>query len=86
MAPKKNTKLKLSDNTIAQLVKLLQLGILTGTDVADQFRTIELVQKDGLLEPDPEYIDLFEKNIQKLQDEADALANPKSALTFKNAN
>ena len=56
MTAKKNSKLKLSDNTISQLVKLLQLGILTGTDIADQFRTIELVQKDGLLEPDPEYL------------------------------
>lgn len=82
----KINKMKLSDNTIAQLVKLLQLGILTGTDVVDQFRTIELVEKDGLLDPDPEYLELFEKNIQKLQNEAETLSQPKSSLFSKNTN
>ena len=70
-------KLKLSDSSIAQIVKLLQLGLLTGTDVADQFRTLELVQVGNRLEPDPEYMEVFEKNLQKLQDEADALSTKK---------
>ena len=36
---------KLSDSTIAQIVQLIQLGILTGTDVSDQMRTLKVVQK-----------------------------------------
>lgn len=86
MASKKNVKFKLSDDTIAQLVKLLQLGLLTGTDIADQFRTIELVPVNGMLDPDPEYLEIFEKNIQKLQDEVDAMSNSKNTLSFKNSN
>jgi len=33
--------MQLSDGSIAQLVRLLQLAILTGTDVSDNFRTIQ---------------------------------------------
>ena len=69
-----NKKYKLSDNSIAQLVKLLQLGLLTGTDVADNFRMMEFVVSKNTLEPDPEYMETFEKNLSSLQDQADALS------------
>lgn len=73
---------KLSDDSIAQLVKLLQLGILSGTDIVDNFRTLELVTNGDTLDPSPEYLETFEANLQKLQDDADALsqaqANPAS--------
>lgn len=62
---------KLSDSCIAQIVRLIQLGILTGTDVSDQLRTFEVAQtKDGKLEPSPDFLENFENNLQKLADAA----------------
>lgn len=69
-------KVKLSDNSIAQIVKLVQLGILTGTDVSDQLRTLELVAADGFVEPDKEYLQVFEDNLSRMLELADAAAAP----------
>ena len=60
--------LKLHDSTIAQIVRLIQLGILTGTDISDQLRTLECVVTDDKLIPNPDYMEFFEKNLQSLQD------------------
>jgi hypothetical protein len=64
--------LKLSDNVIAQIVKLLQLGLITGTDVTDHFRTLRVVvAEDNLVEPDPDYMIEFEENVNKMLAEAE---------------
>jgi hypothetical protein len=86
MAKKKT--FKLSDNTIAHLVQLLQLGILTGTDIADNFRMVELAANGDVLDPTPEYLDAQETNMKKLQDEAEALAasQKKPGFGFKGIN
>lgn len=60
--------LKLHDSAISQIVRLIQLGILTGTDVSDQLRTLECVIEEGKLAPNPDYMEVFEKNLQTLQD------------------
>ena len=65
--------MKLSDNSIAQIVRLLQMAFLTGTDVSDNLRMLELVNEGNLLNVDPEYLKTFEENLLKLQDEAEAL-------------
>jgi hypothetical protein len=65
------TTVKLDDSTIAQMVRLIQLGILTGTDIADQLRTLELVVKNGKVFPAPEFLDTFQKNLEALQAVAD---------------
>ena len=62
--------MQLSEGSIAQLVRLLQLAILTGTDVTDNFRTIRFVEEEGVLHLDPEYVENFESNIEKMQAEA----------------
>tara|TARA_A100001515_G_scaffold143055_1_gene143246 strand:- start:257 stop:472 length:216 start_codon:yes stop_codon:yes gene_type:complete len=62
-----NQVLKLNDTTIAQIVRLIQLGILTGTDVSDQLRTLECVVQDGSLVPNPDYMEVFEKNLEAMQ-------------------
>ena len=64
--------MKLSDSAIAQVVKLLQMALITGTDISDNLRMMELVDVDGKLEVDEEYLKVFEDNLQKLVDEADA--------------
>ena len=64
---------KLSDNCIAQIVRLVQLGILTGTDVTDQLRLFEVCESksSGFLEPSPRFLENFENNLKKLSDHAD---------------
>ena len=76
---------KLSDDAIAQVVKLLQLGILSGTDIADNFRTLELIVDDDKLVPSPEYLETLESNIQKMQDQVDSLTKNQST-GFKGFN
>ena len=67
---------KLSDSSIAQIVQLLQLGILTGTDVSDQMRTLRLsVDKNKTeLVPSEDYLEMFKENLAKLQEAADSLS------------
>jgi len=67
---------KLSDSSIAQIVQLLQLGILTGTDVSDQMRTLRLsVDKNKTeLVPSEDYLEMFKENLAKLQEAADNLS------------
>jgi len=58
---------KLTDNTISQIAKLLQVAILTGTDVVDNLRTIRLVpNENGDLDPTPEFLALFETQLDKM--------------------
>lgn len=63
---------KLSDSTISQIVQLIQLGILTGTDISDQMRTLSVVIDDDskTVSPDPGYLSLFEENLQKMKETA----------------
>jgi hypothetical protein len=58
--------LKLSDETISQIARLLQVAILSGTDVVDNLRTMRLINDDGILLPDPAFVKGFEANIQKM--------------------
>lgn len=62
---------KLSDSTIAQIVQLIQLGILTGTDVSDQMRTMRVVLDNdaGAVCPDPDYLEMFNENLRKMQND-----------------
>tara|TARA_A100001391_G_scaffold158640_1_gene117122 strand:- start:656 stop:859 length:204 start_codon:yes stop_codon:yes gene_type:complete len=64
----------LSDDVIAQLVKLLQLAILTGTDISDNLRTLRLVNDGDKLELDPDYLANFEENLARMQNEAGAIS------------
>jgi riboflavin synthase len=69
----KLNKLKLEDNTIVHIIRLLQLGIITGTDIVDHFRMIELVaDEEGNLHLDKDYADNHEANIEKMVSEAAA--------------
>ena len=69
---------KLDDTTIAQIVRLIQLGILTGTDISDQLRTLELVVKNDRVLPSPEYMEIYEENITAMQAVADHAAGVSS--------
>lgn len=59
--------LKLADVAIGQIVQLLQMGILTGTDISDQIRTLKLdVDKDNMqLVPSEEFTAMFNENLER---------------------
>jgi hypothetical protein len=58
---------RLSDETIGQIAKLLQVAIITGTDIVDNLRTIRLRVGDGeLLEPTADYLENFERNLNRM--------------------
>lgn len=54
---------KLSNSAIALVAKLLQIGILTGTDIVDHLRTLRLTLKDGELVPDADFEASLDKEI-----------------------
>lgn len=61
------SELKLSDAAIAQIAKLLQIAILTGTDIVDNIRMVRLTQNDdGTLTPSDEYTKMFEAQLEAL--------------------
>ena len=62
--------MKLSDSTIAHIAQLVQLAMLTGTDVVDHMRMMTLLNEDGRLELDPDYEAQSEDNVQKMIQEA----------------
>ena len=60
-------KFKLDDSSIAHIVKLIQLGFITGTDIVDHFRMIQLITDDtGFLHLDPEYEANQSSNMEKV--------------------
>lgn len=65
-----NQVLKLHDAAIAQIVRLIQLGILTGTDVSDQLRTLECIVENDKLKPNPSYMEVFESNLKSMAESA----------------
>ena len=67
---------KLHDGTIGLLAQLLQIALLTGTDIVDHFRTLQLIDDgSGKLIPDPAFKDQFEANLQRMLDEVAKLAD-----------
>ena len=64
---------KLSDEVLAQIARLVQLGILTGTDVVDNLRMMEVTQSqsdEGKLVLSDQYREMAGGQIEKLMSEA----------------
>ena len=72
--------LKLTDDSISKIAQLLQVAILTGTDIVDNLRMMTfVVNDDGALAPDPEFVERLDQNIQTMVNEAmDAAAAAKT--------
>lgn len=67
---------KLSDSVIAQIVRLMQIGVLTMTDVSDHMRQIRLEQtsaNDGSLVLTPEYVEKDQRDIDAMFDHLEEL-------------
>ena len=64
-----NSNLKLDDSVLANFVRLVQLGILTGTDVTDWMRMIRLepsVEDSNVLVMTEEYTKNSDAHVEKL--------------------
>ena len=59
--------MKLNDEVIAHIAKLLQIAILTGTDIVDHLRMLTLESgENGKLTINPEYQEVFEASLEKM--------------------
>jgi len=58
--------MKLNDEVIAHIAKVLQMAILTGTDIIDHMRMIVLEAQDGELFLNEEYSTVVNENIEKM--------------------
>jgi hypothetical protein len=58
--------MKLNDDAIGQIAKILQVAILTGTDVVDNLRQVEFATVEGKLCLTEEYKAQFENNLSKM--------------------
>ena len=65
-----NEDVKLNDSVIAHFVKIIQLGLITGTDIVDHFRMVRLKIEDDELYLDTDYENRHEDNIERMLDEA----------------
>ena len=64
----------LSDQAIVRIVDLLQLALLTGTDIIDNLRTLRLTVDGAKLTINDEDNRSFMDAIQRLQDRAEEIA------------
>ena len=67
--------MRLSDQIIAEISRLLQVAIITGTDVVDNLRLIEIEENDGMLVLTEGYTDRAERNMETLIEQAEKLGN-----------
>lgn len=62
-------ELKMTDNAINHIARLLQMAILTGTDIIDNLRNATFIANDGSVDIHPDYQESFESNIQSMLNE-----------------
>ena len=59
--------MNLDDTTIAQIVKLIQVALLTGTDIVDHLRMMQMsVSEENKIVLDVEYKKIFDEQIEKM--------------------
>ena len=67
---------RLDDEVVAEVARSLQRALLTGTDIVDHIRSIELNVGRGTdkISLTPEYLDRTQANDQRMVDEAAELS------------
>lgn len=71
MSETTNTNYNLDDTVIAQIAKIIQVAILSGTDITDNLRQMSLsVNEEGKLGLSKEYVNIFNTNIDKMTQKA----------------
>ena len=62
-----NKSYKLNDNAISHLAKVIQVAILTGTDIIDHMRMLEFVEVNSdILDINEKYRDRFDLAIKDM--------------------
>ena len=64
----------LDDNVISEIARLLQVALLTGTDIIDNLRTIRVERVGDMMTLHEGYIDSQTENIERMLSEATTLA------------
>lgn len=75
---------KLDDTVVSHIAKLLQVALLTGTDIIDHMRMIRLVshsQDDSVLVLEEEYRDIFDNSIDVMVKNAEQSTSEESTLS-----
>jgi 3-hydroxy-3-methylglutaryl CoA synthase len=63
--------MKLHDNTIGHIAKLIQMAILTGTDIIDHLRMLEIKKDEhDMLVLQEKYVEIFDNSLQKMIENA----------------
>ena len=62
----KMESLKLSDDVISNIAKLVQIAILTGTDIVDNLRTLRLTLDGDSLEVHKDFEKSLQQNIDNM--------------------
>ena len=74
-----NTIYNLNDNTIAHIAKILQVSLLTGTDIIDHLRMVRLqsekTESGNILSLDKDYACTFDLSIDKMLENANEKLN-----------
>jgi len=60
----------LDDNVIAEIARLLQVALLTGTDIIDNLRTIKVERTGDLITLHEAYVGSQNENIERMLSEA----------------
>ena len=58
--------MKLHDESIAHFARIIQMAIITGTDIVDHLRMINLVEKEGFLFLEEDYKKSQDLNLQEM--------------------
>ena len=66
MSKNDNDYFQLSDEAIAQIAKLIQVAILSGTDIVDHMRLVQFTNVGNKLYVEEEYLKRFEENIDQM--------------------
>ena len=67
MSQEENKSFKLNDNAISHLAKVIQVAILTGTDIIDHMRMLEFIEtEDAILDINEKYSERFESAISDM--------------------
>ena len=72
--------LRLSDEVIGHIAKVLQLALLTGTDVVDNLRMLRLQNEEGSLNIHPLSQEIFDKSIHEMIADVEVLRMKKAHL------
>jgi len=65
--------LRLSDDLIAVIRELVQLSLLTGTNIVDHMRAVQVEILDGSVVPTDNYVVEYNKYVEKLAQEAEEM-------------